>query len=157
MKTSHESKLDSELDTQRQTTVVKPLKEKSRKYNISFCIAFVDLEKAFDTMQTQAILILLQDQGIEDMYMELLDKIYTNSSMTVRLYKESNKINIRRGVRQGDNISPKLFTAALDSKFRRLTWGTRGLKIDGEYLRHLCLADDILICANAPDVLQHML
>ncbi|MEG7522669.1 MAG: reverse transcriptase domain-containing protein, partial [Chromatiales bacterium] len=70
---------------------------------------------------------------------------------------ESNKINIRRGVRQGDTISPKLFTATLESIFRRLTWKNRGLKIDGKYLSHLPFADDILICANKPHELQQML
>ena len=77
--------------------------------------------------------------------------------MTVHLHKESNKINIRRGLRQGDTISPKLFMAALESIFRRPTWETRGLKLDGEYLCHLRSADDILICANAPHELRQML
>ena len=90
------------------------------------------------------------------MYIELLKEIYVNGSMTAHLPKESNKINIRRGVRQGD-ISPKLFTASLESIFRRLTWEIRGLKVDSEYLSHLCLADDILICANTPHEQQQML
>ena len=70
--------------------------------------------------------------------------------MTVHLHKESNKLNIRRGVRQGDTISPKLFTAGLEITFRRLTWETRGLTIDGEYLSYLHFAADILIFANTP-------
>ena len=65
--------------------------------------------------------------------------------MTVHLHTESNNINTRRRVRQGDTISPKLFTAALESLLRRLT---RGLNIDGEYLSHLRFGDDIFICAN---------
>ena len=51
------------------------LKEKCREYNIPFCIAFVDNEEAFDSMQTQ-----------EEVYVELLKEIYTNSSMTVHLH-----------------------------------------------------------------------
>ena len=31
-------------------------KEKCREYNIPLCVAFVDYEKAFDAVQTQAIL-----------------------------------------------------------------------------------------------------
>ena len=120
-------------------------------------MAFVEHEKAFDSVQTRAVLTSLQEQGIEDVYIELLKEIYANSSTTVHLHKESNKINIRRGVRQGDTISQKLFMAALESIFRRLTWKTRGLKIDGEYLSHLRFADDILICANIPHELQQML
>ena len=89
------------------------------------------------------------------MYIELLKEIYTNSSMTVHLHKESNKINIRRGVRQGDIISPKV--TALENKFRRLIWETRGLKIDGEYLNRVRFADDIFLCANTPHEVQQML
>ena len=91
------------------------------------------------------------------MYIEFMTDIYTNSSMTVHIHKESNKINIKRAVRQGDTISTKLFTAALESIFRRLTLETRGLKIDGEYLSHLRFADDILICANTPRDVQQLL
>ena len=82
------------------------------------------------------------------MKIKLFKEIFTCSSMTVHLYKESKKINTRRGVRQGETISPKLFTAALESIFRRLTWEIRGLKIDGEYLSHLRFVDDIFTCAN---------
>ena len=63
--------------------VVNQLKEKCSEYHISLCIAFVDYEKAFDSVQTQAVLTSLQEQGIEDVYIELLKEIYTNSSMTL--------------------------------------------------------------------------
>ena len=99
---------------------INQLKEKCCEYNIPLCVAFVDYEKAFNSVQTQAILTSLQEQGIEDVYIEILKDIYTDSSVTVHLHKESEKIRIKRGVRQGDTISPKLFTATLESIFRRL-------------------------------------
>ena len=40
----------------------------------------MDYEKAFDSVQTQAILTSLQEQGIEDVYIEILKDIYTDSS-----------------------------------------------------------------------------
>ncbi len=79
---------------------------KCREYNIPLCVAFVDYEKAFDSVQTQAMLTSLQEQGIEDVYIKILKDIYTDSSVTVYLHKESEKIRIKRGVRQGDTISP---------------------------------------------------
>ena len=54
-------------------------------------------------------------------------------------------------------MSPNLFTAALESIFGRLSWETRGLRIDGEYLSHLHFAVDILICGNTTYELQQML
>ena len=57
----------------------------------------MDYEKAFDSVQTQAILTSLQEQGIEDVYIEILKDIYTDSSVTVHLHKESEKIWIKRG------------------------------------------------------------
>ena len=72
----------------------------------------------------------LQEQGMEDVYIEILKDIYANSSVTVHLHKESEQIRIKRGVRQGDTISPKLFTATLESIFRRLNWENKGVKID---------------------------
>ena len=58
---------------------INQLKAKCREYNISLCVAFVDYEKAFHSVQTQAILTSLQEQGIEDVYIEILEDIYTDS------------------------------------------------------------------------------
>ena len=136
---------------------INQLKEKCREYNIPLCVAFVDYEKEFDSVQTQAILTSLQEQGIEEVYIEILKDIYTDSSVTVHLHKESEKIRIKRGVRQGDTISPKLCTATLESIFRRLNWQNKGVKIDGEFLSHLRFADDIFLCTETPQELQQML
>ena len=87
---------------------INQLKEKCREYNIPLFVAFVDYEKAFDSVQTKAIMTSLQEQGIEDVYIEILKDIqgvYTDSSVTVHLHKESEKIRIKRGVRQGDTIT----------------------------------------------------
>ena len=63
--------------------------------------------------------------------------------MTVHLQKESEKIRIKKGVRQGDTIAPKLFTTTLESIFRRLNWENKAVNIDGEFLSNLRFADDI--------------
>ena len=136
---------------------INQLKEKCREYNIPLCVSFVDYEKAFDSVQTQSILTSLQEQGIEDVYIDILKHKYTDSPVIVHLHKESEQIRIKRGVRQGDTISPKLFTATLESIFRRLNWENKGLKIGGELLSNLRFADDIFMCTETPQELQHLL
>ncbi|XP_030766932.1 uncharacterized protein LOC115890750 [Sitophilus oryzae] len=55
--------------------------------------------------------------------------------------------------KQGDGISPKLFTTTLEEIFRQLHCTNKGLKTDGEYLNHLRFADDIVLIANNPEEL----
>ena len=52
------------------------LKEKCRENHIPLSVTFEDYEKAFDSVQTQAILTSLQEQGIEDVYIEILKDIF---------------------------------------------------------------------------------
>ena len=101
MKINQENKQGVGESTLRQITYMhlNQLKEKCREYNIPLCVAFVDYEKAFDSVQTQAILTSLPEQGIEDVNIEIQKYIYTDSSVTVYLHKESEKIRIKRGVR----------------------------------------------------------
>ena len=53
-----------------------------------------------------------------------------------------NMIKIAKGVRQGDTISPKLFTATPESIFRKIDWEEKGMNIDGENLINLRFAYD---------------
>ena len=83
------------------------LMEKSIEYNKPLCMAFIDYEKAFDSVKTSAILQALRKQGVEELYVKLFEDIYTDSTATLQLHRNSEKIPIKRGVRQGDTISPK--------------------------------------------------
>ncbi|XP_022816835.1 uncharacterized protein LOC111349816 [Spodoptera litura] len=62
-----------------------------------------------------------------------------------------------KGVRQGDPLSPKLFSAILESVFRDLEWENIGISIDGKKLNHLRFADDLVLITDNATTLQHML
>ena len=109
---------------------------------------------AFDSIHTVSVLDALKNQGIEETYIELIKNIYLNATSTIRLHKDSEKINIQKGVRQGDTMSPKLFTAVLEGVFQTLNWEEVGLKINGEYLSHLRFADDITAIESSPEDMQ---
>uniref|UniRef100_A0A0K0CXA5 Reverse transcriptase domain-containing protein n=1 Tax=Angiostrongylus cantonensis TaxID=6313 RepID=A0A0K0CXA5_ANGCA len=66
-------------------------------------------------------------------------------------YKDIN-VDVKRGVRQGDTISPKLFTATLQNVMRTLEWDNMGVKIDGRQIHHLRFADDVVLIT--PDISQ---
>ena len=59
----------------------------------------------------------------------------------------SEKFQIKRVVRQGDPISPKLFSAAIETIFQTVDLD-KGLNIDGETLTNLRFADDVALTTN---------
>lgn len=79
--------------------------------------------------------------------------------MTIKLddINITNKIKMERGVRQGDTISPKLFTLALEDVFKKLNWDKKGIRVDGGMLNHLRFADDVVVLASSLEELQTML
>ena len=87
------------------THVINQLKEKCREFNIPLCIAFIDYEKAFDSVQTQAILSSLQDQGIEDAYIQLMKDIYTDSSDSTSLQRERENKHQKRSATGGYHLT----------------------------------------------------
>jgi hypothetical protein len=108
----------------------------------------VDYQKAFDSIETSAILRALQNQGIEKPYIKTLRYIYSNATSTIKLHKYGDPFPIQRGICQGDSISPKLFTATLEEVFRNLDWRSGGININGEKISHLKFADDIVLIAE---------
>ena len=128
--------------------VLNQLKEKCRNYNLSLCLTFVDYEKAFDSVETDDILTSLVEQGVDTEYVNILKDIYTSCSATTRLGNDSTKFIIPKGVRQGDTISPKLFTACLEKVFKDMDWSQNGIAIDGKSLNHLRFADDIVLISK---------
>lgn len=60
-------------------------------------------------------------------------------------------------MRQGDSISLKLLTLALEDVFKHLSWTSKTIKVDGSYLNHLRFADDIVLISSDVYELKEML
>ncbi|CAH2103972.1 unnamed protein product [Euphydryas editha] len=131
--------------------------EKYREYNRPLYVAFIDYSKAFDTISHSSIWNALQQSNINCKYINILKYIYTKSTSRVKLESRGDEINIERGVRQGDPLSPKLFIAVLENIFQKLDWKNRGVYINGHYLNHLRFADDIAIIAETAKDLEEMM
>lgn len=127
--------------------------EKYREYQRPLYIAFIDYQKAFDTILHSSIWEALKTQDVENKYIDILKYLYRRCKSSVRLDKIGPPISINRGVRQGDPLSPRIFIAVLESVFRKLNWAKKGININGNILSHLRFADDIaLFSENAKDM-----
>ena len=60
-------------------------------------------------------------------------------------------------MRWGDTTSLKVFTACLESIFRKLIRKSKVMMIDGEYLSHLRFANDIVLNAKSTEYMKSMI
>lgn len=131
--------------------------ERYMEYQKEIYIAFIDYKKAFDSINHHSLWRALNQQGVPRTYIQILQEIYCKSKGKVKLDRVGDSFFIKRGVRQGDPVSPNLFTALLETIFRNINIDGKGLNINGENLNHLRFADDIVLIAERHEDLSYML
>ncbi|KAK6762364.1 hypothetical protein RB195_023180 [Necator americanus] len=136
---------------------VSKLIEVSREYKMPLCLTFIDLKKAFDSVETEAVVEALDNQGVPTQYIKVLRELYSNFTTGISPFYKNIIIDVKRGVRQGDTISPKIFTATLENAMRKLEWDDMGVKVDGRQLHHLRFADDIVLVTPSISQAERML
>ncbi|KAE9416563.1 hypothetical protein Angca_007501, partial [Angiostrongylus cantonensis] len=122
------------------------------EYKRSLCLTFIDVKKAFDSTETEAVMEALDSEEVSTQYIKILRELYKDFTTKISPFYNDINVDVKRGVRQGDTISPKLFTATLQNVMRTLEWDSMGVKIDVRQLNHVCFADDIVLAT--PNISQ---
>ena len=90
----------------------------------------------------------------------MLRELYSYFTIRISPFYEEviiDKLENKRGIRQRDTISPKLFSAALKNVMGQLEWEDMEVKIDNQQLHHLRFAHDIVLITPNIEQAERML
>ncbi len=135
------------------------LVQRCRDVNKDVFLCFIDYEKAFDRVQHQKMLEILQRIGLDSRDVRLIANLYWNQSASVRVENElSDEVQIQRGVRQGCVLSPLLFNLYSEMILSEALDGLNlGIVINGEDINNLRYADDTVLPTGSAENQQTLL
>ena len=137
------------------STVIRNRKAKGEN---TFC-AYIDFRKAFDWVHRDLLLYKLAVSfDIHGRLFNTLSNIYSSSNSQLRVNSHlTESFNVSSGVRQGDIMSPVLFSMFLNDLATGVKNLKCGVKISTGELSILLYADDIVLIAPSEENLQKML
>jgi hypothetical protein len=122
-----------------------------------FMFLKMDMEKAFDKMEWNLILVILQSLGFHANWIQWIEACISTTSFFILLNGSPyGHIAPERGLRQGDPLSPFLFILGSEVFSRLLlkeerSGNIKGMRIarNSPAINHLLFADDLLIFGKA--------
>jgi hypothetical protein len=130
---------------------------KSRRGNGGYMFLKMDMEKAFDRMEWTFILSIMEKLGFNPTWLAWIRLCISSTSFSILLNGSPFGIfSPKRGLRQGDPLSPFLFILGVEVFSRLLFKEERNGSIKGfriarnvSAIHHLLFADDLIIFGRA--------
>lgn len=129
--------------------------------------AYIDYRKAFDSVPHQWLLDVLRLYKVNTNFVTLLEHVMSSWRTRIQLQTDTSNIeteciSIRRGIFQGDSLSPLWFCLAMNPLSHRLNSTTYGFAIKSNNveqtrLNHLLYMDDIKLLVSTRNQLEQML
>ena len=122
---------------------------KSRAMRKDVHLAYVDISKAYDTVDRDILWDKLERMGIGGQFLKSLQGIYSGDCVEAVVNGSTTRpVYLRRGLRQGCSLSPLLFALYISDIGREMTASPSGVEIGGLRVCALLFADDIALIAR---------
>uniref|UniRef100_A0A8D9ADY8 Craniofacial development protein 2 n=1 Tax=Cacopsylla melanoneura TaxID=428564 RepID=A0A8D9ADY8_9HEMI len=122
--------------------------EQSMEYQTPLYLAFIDFEKAFDSIQRTVIWKVLKDYGVPAKLVNIVKETYDEyECQVIHQNKLTDPFPVQTGVKQGCLLSPILFLMVLDKVMKKVNeerrrgirWKLTEILEDIDYADDLCL------------------
>ena len=101
--------------------------ERATEYQGTVHLGFVDLTKAYDSVDHSALITILKQYQVPQQLINIIKELYTGTWCCVRTAEgTSEDFEVKTGVRQGCVLSPLLFNCFMDRIVREAMEMTRG-------------------------------
>ena len=113
----------------------------------------LDFEKGFDSLEWPFMYATLNKFGFSDYFVSIVRLLYKNASSTViNNGTTSGYFQVKRGVRQGNPLSPYLFLFSIEilGQKIRVNQDIKGFQLGSEELKILQYADDTVGTVDGP-------
>lgn len=111
-------------------------------------VATVDVSKAFDTVDHDALFDILTSLGLPPPMIAYLRRSYGEASTVFNCPAGNMEVRQCRGVRQGDPLSPALFNISLDTCLEKLSTDV-GYELGDVRMTAIAFADDVVLSSSS--------
>ena len=109
--------------------------ESSKKEGKTLYMAFLDIEKAYDSLNRRTLWTILKKMGLPDKYINLLREMYRDTKGRYVFGEiQTDWVKQTRGVRQGCVLSPLLFSLYTEELATRIRKERIGVQVGHDRL-----------------------
>ena len=109
-----------------QVFILRTVMERSREFNQPLHICFIDLQKAYDSVNRETLWRICRAYGLSDKMIKMIKLLYEGTRAEVRIDGDlSTSIQMKTGIKQGCLLSPILFNVYIDFVMRNVLEQTR--------------------------------
>lgn len=145
----------SNRSTTDQIFALRQILEKCWEYNIDIHQLYIDYKTAYDSVKQKEIWKTMEHFRIPPKLGRIIRATIEGTKSRCRIGNQlSEEFEIRKGVKQGDVLSPLIFNLVLEKAIRQITINPGGT-IYNRQLQMLAYADDVVLIGRRKEAIQN--